>query len=198
MFSLWNVYRYQSISHSVLWFSLWDVYRYQLISHSSSRLSTMYETIISCQLVQWKRCSSKGSHLIHRTSAVFPHIALKWTPIAYLVNCSCIFNYSLTGSQSSASHKLFAIPRRRHINQVRELLWRHTASEVILLFRGITAPLTAPLLDAAAAGDHLRHTCILVKYRTRITNLWLKLGHRLRLWPNFKTTSKRNVQPMLG
>ena len=30
--------------------------------------------------VQWIRCSPKGSHLIHWTSAVFPHIALKWTP----------------------------------------------------------------------------------------------------------------------
>ena len=33
-FSLWCVYRYQSISHSGMWFSLWGVYRYQPISHS--------------------------------------------------------------------------------------------------------------------------------------------------------------------
>ena len=30
--------------------------------------------------VQWMRCSP---HLIHWTSAVFPHIALKWTPFSY-------------------------------------------------------------------------------------------------------------------
>ena len=30
---LWDVYRYQPISHSVQWFSLWDIYRYQAISH---------------------------------------------------------------------------------------------------------------------------------------------------------------------
>ena len=35
--------------------------------------------------VQWIRCSPKGSHLIHWTSAVFSHIALKWTPFAYLL-----------------------------------------------------------------------------------------------------------------
>ena len=29
--------------------------------------------------IQWIRCSPKGSHLIHWTSAVFSHIALKWT-----------------------------------------------------------------------------------------------------------------------
>ena len=29
----------------MLWFSLWDVYRYQPISHSSCRLSTMYGSI---------------------------------------------------------------------------------------------------------------------------------------------------------
>ena len=27
----------------------------------------------------------KGSHLIHWTSAVFSHIALKWTPFAYRI-----------------------------------------------------------------------------------------------------------------
>ena len=32
--------------------------------------------------VQWTRCSPKGSHLIHWTSAVFSHIALKWTTFA--------------------------------------------------------------------------------------------------------------------
>ena len=36
--------------------------------------------------VQWIKCSPKGSHLIiHCTSAVFFHIALKWTPFAYLI-----------------------------------------------------------------------------------------------------------------
>ena len=35
--------------------------------------------------VQWIRCSRKGSHRIHWTSAVFFHIALKWTPFAYLI-----------------------------------------------------------------------------------------------------------------
>ena len=33
--------------------------------------------------VQWIRCSAKGSHLIHWTSAVFSRITLKWTPYAY-------------------------------------------------------------------------------------------------------------------
>ena len=66
--------------------------------------STMYGRIISCVTwsckkiqtlfifsaicdntahVQWIRCSPKGSHLIHWTSAVFSHMALKWTPFAY-------------------------------------------------------------------------------------------------------------------
>ena len=30
------------------------------------------------------RCSPKGSHLIHWTSAVFSNAALRWTPFAYL------------------------------------------------------------------------------------------------------------------
>ena len=105
-FSPWDVYRYQPISHSVLWFSLWDVYWYQPISHSRCILSTMYGIIMSCVTwscdkiqtlfifraiwentahVQWISCSLKGSHLIHWTSAVFPHIAFKWTPFAYLI-----------------------------------------------------------------------------------------------------------------
>ena len=92
-----------AFSHSV---TLWDVYRYQSISHSSSRLNTMYSRIMSCVTwscekiqtlfifraicdnaahVQWIRRSPKGSHLIHWTSAVFSHIALKWTPFAYLI-----------------------------------------------------------------------------------------------------------------
>ena len=36
--------------------------------------------------VQWIRCSPKGSHLINWASAVFSHIALKWTPFAYLIH----------------------------------------------------------------------------------------------------------------
>ena len=35
--------------------------------------------------VQWIRCSPKGSHLIHWTSAVFSHIPLKWTLYANLI-----------------------------------------------------------------------------------------------------------------
>ena len=96
-----------SFSHSVLWFSLWDVYRYQPISHSRCRLSKMYGRIMSC--VTWSCekiqklfifraicdntahvksicCSLKGSHLIHWTSAVFSHIALQWTPFAYRIH----------------------------------------------------------------------------------------------------------------
>ena len=92
-------------SHSVLWFSLWDVYRYQPISHSSCRLSNVWLEVScvsrSCEKiqtvfifraicentahVQWIRCSPKGSHLIHWTSAVFSHAALKWTTFAYLM-----------------------------------------------------------------------------------------------------------------
>ena len=92
-------------SHSVQWFSLWDVYRYQPISHSSCSLNCNVWQLCHIWLdrvrkykrcsffvryiwwniahFQWIRCSSKGSHLIHWTSAVFSHIALKWTLFAY-------------------------------------------------------------------------------------------------------------------
>ena len=43
-------------------------------------------TLKKTALVQWIRCSHKGSHLIHWTSAVFSHIALKWTPFAYILS----------------------------------------------------------------------------------------------------------------
>ena len=33
----------------------------------------------------WVRCSPKGSHLIHWTSAEFAHIALEWTLFVYLI-----------------------------------------------------------------------------------------------------------------
>ena len=93
-----NKHRLHIFSHSVLWFSLRDVYRYQPISHSSCRFSTMYGSLVYVWLdrvrkykpcsffraickntahVQWIRCSPKGSHLIHWTSVVFSHIALK-------------------------------------------------------------------------------------------------------------------------
>ena len=79
-------------------FHIWDVYRYQPISHSSCRFSTMYGSDMSyvtwsCEKiqtlfifraicentahVQWIRYSPKGSLLFHWTSAVFPHIALR-------------------------------------------------------------------------------------------------------------------------
>ena len=95
-----------TFSHSAQWFSLWDVYWYQPISHSRCRLSTMCGRIMSCVTwwcekiqtlfifraicdnsahVQWIKCSPKGSNLIHWTSALFFHIALEWTPFAYLV-----------------------------------------------------------------------------------------------------------------
>ena len=42
-------------THSVLWFSLWDVYRYQLISHSTTvstcRLSKMYGGYVFCDMI---------------------------------------------------------------------------------------------------------------------------------------------------
>ena len=91
-------------SHTLLWFSLWDVYRYQPISHSICRLSTMYGSLVyvwlgrvkkykrhfSCDMWKYSTCSMnkvspKGSHLIYWTSAVFSHIALKCTLFAYLI-----------------------------------------------------------------------------------------------------------------
>ena len=46
-------------------------------------------------LVQWIRCSPRGSHLIHWTSAVFSHIVLKWTPFAYHILLSLIGHTNL-------------------------------------------------------------------------------------------------------
>ena len=102
-FLLWYICRYQPISHFVQWFSLCDVYRYQPISHSygsSVFIAVLSHVIWSPEKIQhniiffyraiWEntahvlsiRCSAKGSHLIHWTSAVFLHIAFKWTPFA--------------------------------------------------------------------------------------------------------------------
>ena len=84
--------------------SLWDVYEYQPISHSRCRLSTLYgNNYVMCDLIVWentnvvhfscvvwkystclmRKYSPKGSYFIHWTSAVFSHIAFKWTPLAY-------------------------------------------------------------------------------------------------------------------
>ena len=124
-FSLWDAYRYQPISHSVLWFSLWYVYRYQPISHSSCRFSTMYGSLVcvawSCEKiqalfifraicentahVQWIMCSPKGLHLIHWTSAVFSHIALKWTQFAYLISSTVLCCYGQAGSSKGLLKK---------------------------------------------------------------------------------------------
>ena len=60
---------------------------------------------------QGMRCSTKGSHLIPRTSAVFSNTALKWTPFAYHKITSkgpVTLGYGLTGSHAKgakASHQ---------------------------------------------------------------------------------------------
>ena len=104
--------RYVYFSHCLQWFSLSDVgLLYVGISPGISLYRTLavvwtalhcnygmvvivWENInfvhFSCDMrkysrglqTQWIRCSSKGSHLIHWTSAVFSHFALKLTPFA--------------------------------------------------------------------------------------------------------------------
>ena len=59
------------------------------VSWSCQKIQTVFIFRAICENtahVQRTRCSPIGSHLIHWTSAVFSHIALKWTPFAYLIN----------------------------------------------------------------------------------------------------------------
>ena len=95
-----------TFSHSAQWFLPWDVYRYQPIYRTLAIVELQYMQLYhyvtwSCEKiqtlfisraiweytahVQWIKCSPKGSHLIHWTSAVFFHIALKWTPFTYRI-----------------------------------------------------------------------------------------------------------------
>ena len=85
-FSLWDIYRYQPISPTDLWFELQSMAVMSCLTWSRGRIQTLfiYRAIEkNTAHVQWIGTSPKGSHLIHWTSGVFSHIALKWTPSAY-------------------------------------------------------------------------------------------------------------------
>ena len=59
-----------------------------VLNWSCEKIQTFFifrATLGNKALVQRIRCSPKGSHLIYWTSAVFLHISLKWTPLAYLM-----------------------------------------------------------------------------------------------------------------
>ena len=63
-------------SHSVQWFSLWDVYRYQPISHSSCSLNWNARQLCHVwphRVIKYKRCSffvwyGKMQHMFHESS----------------------------------------------------------------------------------------------------------------------------------
>ena len=50
---------------------------------STEKIQTLFFFLENTAHVQWIRCSPEGSHLIHCTSVVFSHFALKLTPLAY-------------------------------------------------------------------------------------------------------------------
>ena len=76
-FSLWYVYRYQPISHSVLRFSLWDVYRYQPISHS----------------VLWFFTRKLISISAHITLCVVVFTMIRISVLAHITLCVVFFHY---------------------------------------------------------------------------------------------------------
>ena len=85
------------ISQLLQWFSLWYVYRYQPISHtfctlncnvwqlcvtwSCEKIQTLF--IFLCDIGKYSTCPMNKVWAF--MSAVFPNIALKWTPFAYLI-----------------------------------------------------------------------------------------------------------------
>ena len=90
MVSLWDVYRYQYTSHysCSLNCNLWQLCHFRGRKYKCSSCVVPYGKMYSIYgictaFVQWIKCSPKGSHLIHWTSDIFSHIALKWTPFVY-------------------------------------------------------------------------------------------------------------------
>ena len=109
---LWVLLLYIYDSHTLCCGFQYETYIGISPYRTLGRFSTMYGRIMSCVImsrvswscekietffifraicdntahVQWIRCSPKGSHLIHWTSAVLSLIVLKWTPLAYLIN----------------------------------------------------------------------------------------------------------------
>ena len=80
------VTRWSSNYGAVVWTALYDNYvMCDLIVWQNTNLVHFRAIWEYTTHVQWARCSPKGSHVIHWTSAVFSHIALKWATFAHLI-----------------------------------------------------------------------------------------------------------------
>ena len=91
-FSLWDIYRYQPISPTVLWFELQSMAVMSCLNWSRERIQTwfIYRAIEeNTAHVQWIGTSPKGSHLIHWTSSVFSYIQMNTVCISFLFAFSC-------------------------------------------------------------------------------------------------------------
>ena len=139
--------------------------------------------------VQWISCSPKGSHLIYWTSAVFSHIALKWTLFAYLIIltlssllwgvwCS---GHSLWPAFCSRNHTLCL--RGRHLWSYQ--VWRPPYTcKPHHWWRCVLVVDIQPPLSAHACNQHN------LEKKNHFKKMFQEsmLVHRLRRWPNIDST----------